>query len=224
MTHSTRSTRTPIDRGLWPETGLDIRRAPAAEMEGYLGRAGMRPVRDDVAAIVAAIKGGEPAADVARRLGISRQRIHQLWRKVMAESSRQAPAVLTCPRCDAQGPYEAIRAPGHFRSEEHAAAVRARREARFWALVEKGPGCWTWHGYALDNRGIEQPVTTWNGERTYAYRVTWELANGPIPKGMWAGRMCAGGRCVNPDHVIVGTPSDVLRAARGPRRRGGPAV
>jgi len=65
-------------------------------------------------------------------------------------------------------------------------------------------GCWIWTG-----------SKTWDGygriqrsrENIYAHRVSWELANGPIPQGMMLDHyVCGNVSCVNPDHLRLATP------------------
>ena len=69
---------------------------------------------------------------------------------------------------------------------------------RFWSKVEKGPRCWNWtasgngHGYGSIN---------FNGKTTYAHRISYEMARGPIPRGLQIDHLCRNRSCVNPDHL-----------------------
>lgn len=40
------------------------------------------------------------------------------------------------------------------------------------------------------------------------HRVSWELANGPVPEGMYVLHHCDNPPCCNPDHLFLGTLSD----------------
>ena len=63
-------------------------------------------------------------------------------------------------------------------------------------------GCWIWTG------GISGPYgsTSYRGATRRAHRVTWEVANGPIPAGMEIDHRCRQTLCVNPDHLQLVTP------------------
>lgn len=51
----------------------------------------------------------------------------------------------------------------------------------------------------------------YNGRHVLVHRLAYELAYGPIPKGMKACHRCDRPSCVNPSHIFLGTQKDNLR-------------
>lgn len=90
---------------------------------------------------------------------------------------------------------------------------------RFWEKVDKTTGhiaarmeseCWLWTAskttvgygkFAIDKVGRKAVLRD-------AHRVSWELANGPIPDGLWILHRCDVRACVRPDHLFLGDARD----------------
>jgi len=95
---------------------------------------------------------------------------------------------------------------------------------RFWANVDRnGPnGCWEWIG--RQDRGNGYGVFSLNKLLRYAHRLSYEIANGEIPmvdgKTMFICHHCDNRKCVNPDHLFLGTHTDNMKDCISKGRHG----
>lgn len=93
--------------------------------------------------------------------------------------------------------------------------------ARHTAVMPNG--CTEWTG-ALNRQGYGAVYIHRTLKR--AHRVSWELANGPIPDGMCVLHKCDNRACTDPQHLFLGTRKDNVqdmmdkgRGATGERAR-----
>ena len=75
----------------------------------------------------------------------------------------------------------------------------------YYSKPEPLTGCHIWHG-AGHAHGYG--CLRYQGRHQQAHRLAWSLKNGPIPKGMILCHRCNVRRCVNPDHLALGTRAD----------------
>jgi hypothetical protein len=88
---------------------------------------------------------------------------------------------------------------------------------RFWSKVQKTEYCWLWIG-RIDQEGYGRLDK--NNKGILAHRLSYELHNGLIPNGLDVLHTCDNPKCVNPEHLWIGTHTDNMRDmfAKGRRK------
>ena len=88
---------------------------------------------------------------------------------------------------------------------------------RIAANIETAGDCWMWTGYKNPS-GYGLVKTYIDGRRTSttAHRVSYEVANGPIPDGLVIDHICHTHACVNPAHLRAVTNKQNSENKAGP--------
>lgn len=87
---------------------------------------------------------------------------------------------------------------------------------RFWEKVRRADGdsCWEWTGATMQGGYGKIHSGGLDGRLIGAHRASWELANGPVPSGMYICHSCDHPPCVRPDHLFIGTPTENFQDMR----------
>lgn len=89
-------------------------------------------------------------------------------------------------------------------------------EERFWSKVDKSGDCWEWTASRY-NYGHGQFFIGPNRRSRCrpAHRVSYEMANGPIPDSLVIDHICHNPPCVNPAHLRAVTQKENTENRRG---------
>ncbi len=84
-------------------------------------------------------------------------------------------------------------------------------EENFWTFVEKKDnGCWEWKGATVVGG---YGTLTFNNKNYRAHRISFDMVNGEIARGLLVLHKCDNPPCVNPSHLSIGTNDDNMKDA-----------
>lgn len=87
--------------------------------------------------------------------------------------------------------------------------------------TNKTGGCWYWFG---DKNHCGYGTIRYGGRMAMAHRLAWINRFGDIPDGMLVLHKCDNRKCVNPEHLFIGTQEDNMKDMKSKGRGRKPAA
>jgi len=77
------------------------------------------------------------------------------------------------------------------------------------SILNKETGCIEWTGFIEDGSGHFETAIGSKRRKKRVHRIAYEEYIGEIPKGLYVLRNCDNQKCINPDHLLLGTKQDI---------------
>lgn len=105
-------------------------------------------------------------------------------------------------------------------------ADRGSFDARFWSGLRDisflSDACWEWQRYCCPSTGYGRLAGPDGYKKIGAHRASWAIHFGDIPAGMFVLHKCDNRKCVNPDHLFLGSHQDNMADMRDKGRGSNP--